>query len=40
MIVGQWTNNSDNAEVELDCNWTKNQNFLTQAFKNLRQRQH
>lgn len=32
-MVGQWTSNSDNAEVELDCNWAKNQNFLTRAFK-------
>jgi len=32
-MVGQWTSNSENAEVELDCNWTKNQNFLTRAFK-------
>ncbi len=32
-MVGQWTSAADNAEVELDCNWTKNQNFLTRAFK-------
>ena len=32
-MVGQWTGAADNAEVELDCNWTKNQNFLTRAFK-------
>lgn len=32
-MVGQWTSSSNNAEVELDCNWTKNQNFLTRAFK-------
>lgn len=32
-MVGQWTTTDDNAEVELDCNWTKNQNFLTRAFK-------
>jgi uncharacterized protein (TIGR02246 family) len=32
-MVGQWTSAVDNAEVELDCNWTKNQNFLTRAFK-------
>ncbi len=23
----------DDAEVEMDCNWTKNRNFLTRAFK-------
>ncbi len=32
-MVGQWTGTTDNAEVELDCDWTKNQNFLTRAFK-------
>jgi uncharacterized protein (TIGR02246 family) len=32
-MVGQWTSDADNAEVEVDCNWTKNQNFLTRAFK-------
>ena len=32
-MVGQWTNDADDAEVEVDCNWTKNQNFLTRAFK-------
>ena len=29
----QWTADADNAEVEVDCNWTKNKNFLTRAFK-------
>ena len=24
---------AEDAEVEVDCNWTKNQNFLTRAFK-------
>lgn len=32
-MVGEWTSDSEDAEVELDCNWTKNQNFLTRAFK-------
>jgi uncharacterized protein (TIGR02246 family) len=32
-MVGQWTSATDNADVELDCDWTKNQNFLTRAFK-------
>jgi uncharacterized protein (TIGR02246 family) len=32
-MVGEWTSAEDNAEVELDCNWTKNQNFLTRSFK-------
>src|SRR5262245_38310745 len=32
-MVGQWTSDDDNAEVEVECNWTKNQNFLTRAFK-------
>jgi uncharacterized protein (TIGR02246 family) len=32
-MVGHWTSDADNAEVELDCNWTKNKNFLTRTFK-------
>ncbi len=32
-MVGNWTTNADDAEVDLECNWTKNQNFLTRAFK-------
>jgi len=32
-MVGSWTNASDDAEVELDCDWTKNKNFLTRSFK-------
>src|SRR5262245_20304161 len=32
-MVGEWTDEAENAQVELDCNWTKNQNFLTRAFK-------
>ena len=32
-MVGQWTSAADNAEVEVDCDWTKNKNFLTRAFK-------
>ena len=32
-MVGHWTSDSDNAEVEVDCDWTKNKNFLTRSFK-------
>jgi uncharacterized protein (TIGR02246 family) len=32
-MVGKWTADAENAEVDLECNWTKNQNFLTRAFK-------
>jgi uncharacterized protein (TIGR02246 family) len=32
-MVGEWTADSDNAEVDVVCNWTKNENFLTRAFK-------
>jgi uncharacterized protein (TIGR02246 family) len=32
-MVGSWTDEAANAEFELDCNWTKNKNFLTRAFK-------
>jgi uncharacterized protein (TIGR02246 family) len=32
-MVGNWTDEAGDAAVELDCNWTKNKNFLTRAFK-------
>jgi uncharacterized protein (TIGR02246 family) len=32
-MVGNWADNSDNADIEVECNWTKNNNFLTRAFK-------
>jgi uncharacterized protein (TIGR02246 family) len=32
-MVGNWTDEIENAEVEVDCNWTKNKNFITRAFK-------
>lgn len=32
-MVGQWTSDGDNTSVELDCSWTKNQCFLTRAFR-------
>jgi uncharacterized protein (TIGR02246 family) len=32
-MVGNWTDESGDAGVELDCNWTKNKNFITRAFK-------
>jgi hypothetical protein len=32
-MVGNWTNESGEAVVEVECNWTKNKNFLTRAFK-------
>jgi uncharacterized protein (TIGR02246 family) len=32
-MIGEWTGAADNAQVELECNWTKNRNFLTRAFK-------
>ena len=32
-MVGHWTTHADDAQVEVDCNWTKNQNFLTRTFK-------
>ena len=32
-MVGSWTNEAGDTVVELDCNWTKNKNFLTRAFK-------
>ena len=32
-MVGSWTADAADAEVELECGWTKNKNFLTRAFK-------
>jgi uncharacterized protein (TIGR02246 family) len=32
-MVGSWGDEIADADVELDCNWTKNKNFLTRAFK-------
>ena len=32
-MVGEWTDDSEKASVELECKWTKNKNFLTRAFK-------
>jgi uncharacterized protein (TIGR02246 family) len=32
-MVGNWTDEVEGAEVEVDCNWTKNKNFITRAFK-------
>jgi len=32
-MIGDWTDTSADAEVEVDCNWTKNKNFITRAFK-------
>jgi uncharacterized protein (TIGR02246 family) len=32
-MFGNWTDQSDEAEVEVDCNWAKNKNFITRAFK-------
>lgn len=32
-MVGRWADDAGNAQVELDCNWTKNRNFLTRSFK-------
>ena len=34
-MVGKWIDKdaTDNVDVETDCNWTKNKNFLTRAYK-------
>lgn len=32
-MVGSWTDEVENAVVEVDCNWTKNKSFYTRAFK-------
>jgi len=32
-MIGHWQGGMDDAEVEMDCEWTKNRNFITRAFK-------
>ena len=32
-MVGSWINESEDADVELECSWSANKNFLTRAFK-------
>ena len=32
-MVGSWTTEDADADVELECYWTKNNNFLTRSFK-------
>jgi uncharacterized protein (TIGR02246 family) len=32
-MVGSWIDDSDGTRIETDCEWTKNQNFLTRSFK-------
>ena len=32
-MVGSWTDESDDADVELECSWSANKNFLTRAFR-------
>jgi len=32
-MIGNWTTEAEGAEVDLDCSWTKNKNFITRAFK-------
>jgi hypothetical protein len=31
-MVGTWTTHAPAAQVQLDCHWTKNRNFLVRAF--------
>ena len=32
-MVGRWVDQTENANVETECKWTKNQNFLVRSFK-------
>ncbi|WP_182870907.1 YybH family protein [Rhodopirellula sp. JC639] len=32
-LVGQWTNGDDGGAIEIDCQWTANQNFLSRTYK-------
>jgi uncharacterized protein (TIGR02246 family) len=31
-MVGRWVDDTEDARVETECNWTKNRNFLTRSF--------
>jgi len=31
-MVGTWVDDDEGAEVQTECNWTKNRNFLTRSF--------
>jgi uncharacterized protein (TIGR02246 family) len=31
-MVGTWVDDTEGAQVETECNWTKNRNFLTRSF--------
>ena len=32
-MVGRWVDDSDDAEIEIDCSWADNRNFLKRSFK-------
>lgn len=31
-MIGSWVDQADGVEIQTDCNWTKNRNFITRAF--------
>ena len=31
-FIGSWVDQDDNIRIETDCNWTKNNNFITRSF--------
>jgi uncharacterized protein (TIGR02246 family) len=31
-LIGNWTDDADDARITTECNWTKNRNFLTRSF--------
>ena len=31
-MIGHWVDKDDNVDIETDCQWTKNQNFITRSF--------
>jgi len=31
-MIGSWVNEGDGITLQLDCNWTKNKNFITRSF--------
>jgi uncharacterized protein (TIGR02246 family) len=31
-MIGRWVDKDDNVDIETECKWTKNQNFITRSF--------
>ena len=31
-MIGRWVDKDDNVDIETECQWTKNQSFITRSF--------